>query len=297
VSMSRPLPVIMAVVVFVMLLSCTVPPPKVSEISCQGVARHWIGEVAPNSDGLATEVLEISNLQESSRVVNEFKNSLECTGDAKFANQTWYNVVVGYFKDADGEHWYEIQAVGKIPEPTTPKTLENPDSTKASRATPARQSTPQPTPQPTQTPDSFPSLECSDLSPRVIDEAKYFPDPFLELLMAEKISHDDAKIICRGVVKTESGLESPISFYATNYEGFGIDELSLSDYSCEYLAVQAINVSESIEYDPKLLKIFDSEESSRVANQFQNSLGCTGKVKTTDGTYTITFSGRIDGDG
>ena len=282
--MSRSLPVIMAVVVIsILLLGCSVP--AVSSMSCQDIAEHWTGEIAPTFDQLEIEILSITDVSESQRVDDEQVKRVVCNAKAEFADGSTNSVRLRYFKDSDGEYWYEFQAVGEISGPTASKSLQSPTPTSAQRAT----STPAPTP----TPDPFPSLECLDLTPLIIEMMESEADPFVEISPVEKISHDGDEMVCSGVVKTESGLQSAMRLHQDKFGGYGIDHLGIPDTTCEYTVPDVIGASEQ-PGNPPVLKIYDPEELGRTDSR----LDCRGTARTSDGDYSIEFyiAEDVDGD-
>ena len=199
--MLKPSPAIMAVgVIFLLLLGCSVP--AVSSMSCQDIAEHWTGEMVPTFGQVEIEVLSITDVSESQRVDDEQVKRVVCNAKAEFADGSTNSVRLRYFKDSDGEHWYEFQAVDEISGPTASKSLQSPTPTLAQRATSTPAPTPIPIPTavpiPTPTPDPFPSLECLDLTPLIIEMMESEADPFVEISPVEKISHDGDEMVCRG---------------------------------------------------------------------------------------------------
>jgi hypothetical protein len=256
------------------------------------MAEYWTGETAPTFDQVEIEVLSITDVSESQRVDDEQVKRVVCNAKAIFADGSTNSVRLRYFKDIDGEHWHEFQAVDEISGPTTSRTPQNPTPTLTRRVTSTPAPTPVPTPVPTPTPDPFPSLECLDLTPLIIELTESEADPFVEISSAEKISHDGDEMVCRGVVKTESGLQTAARLYQDKLGGYGFSQLGIPDTTCEYTVPDIIRVSEQ-PGNPRVLKIYDPEESDRTDSR----LDCRGTARSNDGDYGIEFYVEEDIDG
>ncbi len=128
--------------------------------------------------------------------------------------------------------------------------------------------------------------------PLIIEMMEAAADPFIEISPVEKISHDYEQMVCKGIVTTESGLQTAIRLHQDASGEYGVDQLKILDSTCEYLVPDIIRVSEQPE-NPRVLKIYDPEESGRTDSR----LDCIGIAKMADGDYSLEFFVEEDADG